>query len=59
MPTSALTSDYRYLALPESPNNLSVRHHVTSDHVQFLVRASSRRQSFCDSPVLRGVQADP
>jgi hypothetical protein len=41
--TSAPTSDCRYRVLPTILNNLSVRRLVTSDHVRFLVRASSRR----------------
>jgi hypothetical protein len=41
LPTSALTSDYRYHALPESLNNLSVRHHMILDHMRASVRVSS------------------
>jgi hypothetical protein len=59
LPTSVPTSDYRYCALPESLNNLSVCHHMIPDHVHASVQVSSSLRACLLPSALRGVQADP
>jgi hypothetical protein len=58
LPTSALTSDYRYRALPEVPNNLSVHRHMIPDHVHIVVRTASSPQASLLLSAPRGVPAD-
>jgi hypothetical protein len=57
-PTSELTSDYRHRNLPESLNNLSVRHHMIPDHVHSAGRASLDPKASPFACVPRGVPAD-
>jgi hypothetical protein len=58
LPTSALTSDYRYCALPKSPNNLSVCRHMIPDHVCIVVCTTSSLRVSLLLSALKGVQAD-